>query len=368
MKAIAVFPGRPGSVHLAEVPTPRLDEVPDGRGVLVQVLRVGMCGTDREIMAGEYGEAPAGSDVLVLGHESLGRVVEVGPRVTELAPGEHVVATVRRPGDTIYDRIGLSDFSHNGTYTERGIKGIHGFLAEYYVEDAGYLVRVPANLRDIGALLEPMSIAEKGVSQAYEIQRRLEVWQPERAVVLGAGAIGLLSTILLRLRGLQVFTMARTRRPHLNADLAEACGATYVSIQDTPLLEVAARHGPFDIIFEATGFSPLAFEAMEALGNNGVLILSSITGGDRRAEVPSDRINLGMVLGNKVVVGTVNASRANFEQGVRDLELAEATWPHLLGRLFTHSVQGLENYQEMVRVLTAARDAIKVLVEVNPAE
>lgn len=368
MKAIAVFPRRPGSVHLAEVPTPRLDEVPNGRGVLVQVLRVGICGTDREIMAGEYGEAPAGSDVLVLGHESLGRVVAVGPRVTELSPGEYVVATVRRPGDTRYDRIGLSDFNHNGTYTERGIKGLHGFLAEHYVEDAGYLVRVPASLRDIGALLEPMTIAEKGVSQAYEIQRRLQVWQPERAVVLGAGAIGLLSTILLRLRGLQVFTLARTRRPHLNADLAEACGATYVSIQDTTLMEVAARYGPLDIIFEATGSSPLAFEAMEALGNNGVLILSSITGGYRRVDVPSDRINLGMVLGNKVVLGTVNASRANFEQGVRDLVLAEATWPHLLGRLFTHSVPGLESYQEMVSVLTNARSVIKVVVEVSPAE
>src|SRR5512147_1017551 len=139
MKAISVFPGKPNSVHVADLPKPSLDSIPNGRGVLVQVLRVGVDGTDKEINAAEYGAAPPGEDVLVLGHESFGRVVEVGPNVTGLARGDYVVATVRRPGSSLYDKIGLYDMTTDDTYFERGINLLHGFLTEYYVEDPEYL-------------------------------------------------------------------------------------------------------------------------------------------------------------------------------------------------------------------------------------
>jgi threonine dehydrogenase-like Zn-dependent dehydrogenase len=365
MKAMAVFPGKPNSIHLAELPEPSVDDIPDGRGVLVEVLRVGVDGTDKEINDAEYGDAPEGYDFLVTGHESFGRVLEVGPNVRDLEPGDYVVATVRRPGSSIYDRIDTYDMTTDGTYYERGINLRHGYLTECYVDDPEYIVRVPAALKEVGVLLEPTSVAEKGIEQAYEIQRRLKVWRPERAAVVGAGTLGLLATLILRLRGLEVTTLARTEPPTLNSKLVEALGARYISTRRIPLKEVAEEHGPFDIIFEATGVSSVAFESMEALGRNGVLVLTGISGGDRTVEVPGDHIMLGFVLGNKVAVGSVNANRTYFERGVQDMALAEAQYPGWLGRLLTHPVQGLESYEEMIRLLTEEKGAIKVFVEVN---
>lgn len=365
MKAIAVFPGKPNSVHLAELPKPSIQEVPGGRGVLVKVLRVGVDGTDKEINAAEYGVAPEGYDFLVLGHEGFGRVEAVGPAVTELQPGDYVVATVRRPGSSLYDRIGTSDMTTDDTYFERGISRRHGFLTEYYVDDAEFIVKMPPLLKEVGVLLEPCTVVEKGIHQAYEIQRRLRVWRPRRAAVLGAGTIGLLATLVLRLRGLDVTTFGLNRKPYLNAELIEALGARYESTADLPLLDGAQKYGPFDLMFEATGFSPIVFESMQALGKNGVLVLSSVTGGSRRVEVPADRINLEFVLGNKVMVGTVNANREYFEMGARDLAHAEAQYPGWLKRLLTHPVKGLERYAELFETLTTARGAIKVFCEVT---
>jgi threonine dehydrogenase-like Zn-dependent dehydrogenase len=366
MKAVAVIPGRPNSVHLAELPRPAVADVPGGRGVLVRVLRVGVDGTDREINAAEYGAAPPGDDFLVIGHEGFGQVEAIGPRVTEVRPGDYVVATVRRPGASLYDRIGASDMTTDDTYYERGINLRHGFLTEYYVDDAEFVVKVPRGLREVGVLLEPLTVVEKGVAQACEIQRRLRVWRPRRAAVMGAGTIGLLATLVLRLRGLEVTTFGLARRPHLNADLVEAVGARYESTLDVPVADGARRFGPFDLIFEATGHSPVVFESMQALGKNGVLVLSSVTGGDRRVEVPADRINLGFVLGNKVMVGTVNANREHFELGVRDLAQAEAEYGGWLGRLLTHPIRGLERYRELFAALATAKGAIKVFCEVAP--
>jgi len=365
MQAVAVFPGKPGSIHLADLPEPSVEDIADGRGVLVEVLRVGMDGTDKEISDGEYGDAPAGYDFLVIGHESFGRVLEVGPNVRGLEPGDYVVATVRRPGSSIYDRIGTYDMTTDETYYERGINLLHGYLTERYVDDPEYIVKVPAALKEVGVLLEPTSIAEKGIEQAYEIQRRLKVWKPQRAAVVGAGTLGLLATLILRLRGLEVTTLARTEPPTRNSELAEALGARYVSTRRMPLKEAAEEYGPFDIIFEATGVSLVAFEGLEALGKNGVLVLTGISGGDRTIEIPGDRIMLGFVLGNKVAVGSVNANRTHFERGVQDMALAQAQYPGGLARLLTHPVRGLDNYQEMVRLLTEEKNAVKVFVEVN---
>jgi len=364
MKAIAVYPGKPDTVHLAEMARPSVRDIPDGRGVLVRVLRVGVDGTDKEINAAEYGAAPEGYDFLVLGHEGFGRVESVGPNVTEVKPGDYVVATVRRPGNSIYDLIGTNDMTTDDTYFERGINLRHGFLTEYYVDDAEFIVKVPQGLKEVGVLLEPTTVVEKGIHQAYEIQRRLRVWRPKRAAVMGAGTIGLLATLALRLRGLEVVTFGRTARPYLNSDLIEAIGARYETTVDTSIIEGAKRYGPFDIIFEATGNSSVVFESMQALGKNGVLVLSSVTGGDKKIEVPADRINLDFVLGNKVMVGTVNANREYFEMGVRDMAQAEAEYPGWLGRLLTHPVKGLENYKELFEKLTTAKGAIKVFCEV----
>jgi len=364
MKAIAVFPGTPGSVHLADLPEPSVNDIPGGRGVVVRVLCCGVDGTDKEINAAEYGAAPDGYDFLVLGHENFGQVESVGPNVTEFRPGDYVVATVRRPGTSIYDVIGTNDMTTGSTYLERGINLRHGFLSERYVDDADYIVKVPQGLRDVGVLLEPLTVAEKGIHQAYEIQRRLRVWKPKRAAVMGAGTIGLLATLVLRLRGIDVTTFALSRKPYLNSDLIEAIGARYESTADLPIIQGASKYGPFDLIFEATGFSPVVFESMQALGKNGVLVLSSVTGGDRKVEVPADKINLDFVLGNKVMVGTVNANREYFEMGVRDMAQAEAEYPGWLGELLTHPIRGLDNHRELFETLSSARGAIKVFCEV----
>jgi threonine dehydrogenase-like Zn-dependent dehydrogenase len=367
MKAIAVMPGKPETVHLRDVPKPHLNGVDNGRGVLVKVLRVGVDGTDKEINGAEYGAAPQGDDFLILGHESFGQVEAVGPKVTELKPGDYVVATVRRPGSSIYDQIGTNDMTTDDTYYERGINLRHGFLAEYYVDDADFVVKVPQSLKHVGVLLEPTTVVEKGIAQAYEIQRRLRVWRPRKAAVMGAGTVGLLATLVLRLRGLEATTFGLTPKPYLNSDMIEALGARYQSTRELPILEGAKKFGPFDLIFEATGASPVVFESMQALGKNGVLVLSSVTGGDRKiCEVPADMINLHFVLGNKVMVGTVNANREYFEMGVRDMAHAEAEYPGWLERLLTHPVRGLENYSELLDKLTSAKGAIKVFCEVAP--
>jgi glucose 1-dehydrogenase len=367
MKALAVVPGKANTIHLREVPKPNVDDVPDGRGVLIKILNVGVDGTDKEINAAEYGAAPVGDDYLIIGHESFGRVESVGPNVTEFRPGDYVSLTVRRPGSSIYDQIGTYDMTTDDVYYERGINLRHGFLAEYAVDSPEYIIRVPENLKHVGVLMEPMSVAQKAIEQAYRIQQRLRVWNPKRAAVLGSGTLGLLATLVLRLRGLEVTTFGNTTPPYQNSRLIEELGTRYVSTKELSLTDASARYGPFDLIFEGTGYSPLVFEAMNVLAKNGVLAMVSVTGGARQTEVPSDKINLGFVLGNKVAFGSVNANREYFETGVKDLSTAELQYPGWLQKLLTHPVKGLENYGEMIRLLTEAKGAIKVYCQIAAA-
>ena len=368
VKVLAVIPGKPNTIHLREVPKPQVNDVPDDRGVLIKILRVGVDGTDKEINAAEYGAAPAGDDYLIIGHESFGRVEAVGRKVTEFKGGDYVALTVRRPGSSLYDQIGTYDMTTDDTYFERGINLRHGFLTEYVVDEPEYIIRVPENLKEVGVLMEPMSVAQKAIEQAYRIQQRLRVWKSRRAAVLGASTLGLLSTLVLRLRGLDVTTFGNTMPPFLNSRLIEEIGARYISTKETSLTDASAKYGPFDLILEGTGYSPLVFEAMNILARNGVLAMVSVTGGSRQIEVPADKINLGFVLGNKVAFGSVNANREYFESGVKDLSTAELQFPGWLKKLLTHPVKGLENYAEMIRLLTETKGAIKVFCEVAPLD
>jgi threonine dehydrogenase-like Zn-dependent dehydrogenase len=347
MKAVAITPGTAKSIKLIDLPEPGLDSVPNGRGVLVQTLRVGVDGTDKDIYLAHYGAPPAGSDTLVTGHETFGRVISVGPAVWEFKPGDYVVPTVRRAGHSLYDQIGYSDLTTDDTYYERGINLLNGYMTERFVDSASYMVKIPPGLKEVAVLLEPLSIAEKGIKQAFEIQRRLHLWRPRKAAVLGAGPLGMLATLVLRLKGLEVDTYALTPKPTPNADYVESLGASYLSPQDAVLLERAKEKKGYDLIFEATGYAPLVFDAMQALAKDGVLILSSVTGGDRQATVPADKINLEFVLGNKVMVGTVNANRDYFELGVSTLALATVMFPGWLEKFLTDPVEGLANFQQL---------------------
>src|SRR5215469_4258576 len=276
MKAVAVLPGKPNSVHLRDIPVPKLADQPqphvcrieDGRAVLVKVLQVGVDATDREINEALYGNAPPGGEHLVIGHESFGQVVEVGDKVTEVKPGDYVSCTVRRPGGSLFDLIGRNDITSEETYYERGINLCHGYLTESFVDDAEFIVKVPVDLKHLGVLSEPASVCAKAIEQAYLAQQRLQVWEPRRAFVLGAGQIGLLATMMLKLRGLEVHTVATKLGPNRKSEIVEAYGAHYVSTRRMALAELARSVGKPDLIFEATGNAELCFRAMEVLALN----------------------------------------------------------------------------------------------------
>lgn len=354
MKALAIKPGVKNSVHTVDVPTPKVSDVENGRGVLVKVTMAGLCGTDREINDGEYGIAPSGSDLLILGHENLGKIEDIDGNVTEFHKNDLVVATVRRPGgNSVYDRIGEPHFTTESIYFEHGISRLHGFMSEYYVENADDLVQVPASLAEIGVLLEPLSIVEKGLKQADDIQTRLKIWQPKTAAVLGTGNVGLLCIMALRMRGYAVHGFGLDDpEGYLNAELCRAIGATYDSTATLDINTSTKTYGEYDLVFECTGYSPIIFDAMQSLNENGVLILSSVTGGQRLTDqVPSDKINQMFVLGNRAMVGTVNAGREHFEMGVKDMALCEAMYPGWLKRLMTHKIEGFERFAEAFEIL-----------------
>ena len=333
MRAIAVTPKKAGSAQQVELPKPQLE-----RGMaLMRVLEVGIDGTDTEINNGEYGEAPPGSYVLVIGHEALSLVEAVGEGVQGFAPGDLVVSTVRRPDNCPNCQAGESDMCLFGNYTERGIKGAHGYMSDYYTEKPEFMVKIPPALRRFAVLLEPLSIVEKATTQAWKIQQRM-LWQPQRAVVLGAGPIGILCTILLRLRGLEVYVYARSAADSLPGRILDELGASYRSVDDHPVLGIRDELGQIDFILDGTGSSTVAFQAMAQVGTNGVICLTGVTAGNRNAEIPADVINLQMVLGNRVAFGSVNANRRYFEAGVQHFQQAEQRWPGIFDRLITRRV------------------------------
>ena len=353
---VAVVPGRAGSVHLTRLARPE----PGPGQALVRVRRVGVCGTDREIIEATFGTPPPGSSALVLGHEVLGVVEAVGAGVGAYRPGDLVTATVRRPDDCPSCLAGQSDMCTGGRYLERGIIGLHGFMVDRFVEDVRYLVPVPAALEAVGVLVEPLSVVEKALRQADLIQRRMATWAPATAVVLGAGPIGLLGTMLLRARGMAVHTVARTPPPNPAADLVAACGATYVSTRETPIAALADGLPNVDLVFEASGAAPVAVDAMRLVGRNGVAVLLSLTGGDDALPVPVAAINREFVLGNKVLVGSVNSAREDFVAGVADLERFATRWPGLTERLITTRLRGVGDAHRIAETATAG---VKTVIE-----
>lgn len=329
MKAVLVEIGK-GTAEVREVETPE----PGSGEVAVRPLRVGLDGTDAEIVAGEHGEPPAGHAALIVGHEVIGEVEAVGEGVEGFAPGDLVTATVRRPDPLpcLNCRAGEPDFCLREDYTERGIKGRDGYLAERFVERAEYLIHVPEGLREYGALIEPVSVVEKALAQIRTVQRRMS-WEPSRAVVLGAGQIGLFATALLRLGGMEVFTLNRTGEETPQAKLMSLVGATHVNTREEPFLDLAERAGPIDIVVEATGYAPYALEAMRATEPNGVACLISVTGGQQTAQIDAAEINRNLVLQNGLAFGTVSSGGRDFEAAIRDLGEVQERWPGFLDTL-----------------------------------
>lgn len=356
--AIAIRPRQPDSLHLTEIPR----QEPGPGEVLVRIKQVGICGTDRELIRAHFGSAPPGESALVLGHEMLGEVAALGPGVSGFAPGQLVTATVRRPDGCPACQAGQPDMCQWHQYTERGIGGLHGYMTETVVEEARWLVPVPRALEPIGILTEPLSVVEKALRQANLIQRRINSWNPKTAMVLGSGPIGLLGALMLRARGMEVVTISRRPAPNSASEIIEAAGALYISASAEDLKEVAADLPPLDIIIEASGRPEPVFAAMEILGNNGVEVLLSGTGGGKEAMVPISAINGSLLRGNKVVVGSVNSHKEDFELAVADLARFEDLWPGLASRLITRRLPGLGEYE---KILEHPAEDVKTVIDVG---
>jgi threonine dehydrogenase-like Zn-dependent dehydrogenase len=345
MQAVTVTPGQRDSLRVLDIP----DVQSEGTQVVVRVLQAGLCGTDAEITSGLYGEAPAGSPYLVLGHENLG-FVESAPAGSPFSAGDLVVSTVRRPCPERCRpcRAGESDMCLTGHYLERGIQGLHGFMSERYVEDPQYVVAVPARLRPLAVLVEPMTVAQKALEQTFRIQGRMS-WAPRQAVVLGAGPVGILAAAAMRLRGLEVTVASREAEGSTRDALLREAGIAYVSTAGTPIEELPHRLGPIDLVLEATGAAAVIAPAMSILGRDGVCVLASVTEVGRKWEIDLGTWNREMVLGNRLVFGTVNAARRHFEAAVRDVAAAEERLPGWMGRFITRRLPFTEASRALVR-------------------
>jgi len=347
MRAITLEPGTPGSAALEEVAEPAAEE----GAVLVDGVAWGICGTDAEIIAGEYGEAPPGADRLVLGHESLGRVAEA-PAGSGFDPGDLVVGIVRRPDPVPCGSCaaGEWDFCRNGLYTERGIKGLHGFASERWRIEPEFLVKLDGGLGLLGVLMEPTTIVAKAWEQIDRIMARATI-APERVLVCGAGPIGLLAALLARARGYEVIVLDRATdgpKPALVRDLGAAYHAGAVhDVEPAP-----------DIIVEATGADAVVLDAMGHTGANGVVCLTGVSSGGHSVALDAGALNRSLVLENDVVFGTVNANRRHYAAAAEALAAADRDW---LGRLITRRVP-LDRWQE---ALQRTPQDIKVVVELG---
>ncbi len=324
MRAVTVVPSQKDSVDLTDLPEP-----PDADGpVLVRTRAIGICGTDLEIIGGEYGWAPPGEDRLAIGHESLGEVVEA-PADSNLAAGDLVVAIVRRPDPVPCANcaIGEWDMCRNGQYTEWGIKAHHGYARERYRITPDFVVKVDPALGDLGVLLEPTTVVAKAWDHIERIGARAR-WEPKTVLVTGAGPIGLLAALLGVQRGLEVHVLDQVTTG-LKPDLVKDLGATYHhgTVPDTKLEP--------DVSIECTGVGQLIFDVMEMSGNNGIVCLTGVSPAGRTVGVDAGLLNRRMVLENDVVFGSVNANRRHYEAGAAALAKADPNW---LSRLITRRV------------------------------
>jgi threonine dehydrogenase-like Zn-dependent dehydrogenase len=342
MKAIAVFPAT-REVKLIDHEEPQITRPTEAK---VRMLEVGVCGTDKEICRFEYGTPPQGSDYLIIGHESLGEVVEVGSAVDGLHAGDLVVTMVRRPcphPKCRACRTGHPDFCSTGDYAERGIKELHGFMAEYVVDDAEYMCVVPQALHDVAVLVEPSTIAAKALLQTLKILQRFPWFDPSQlpdpkdrsnqALVLGAGAVGLLGAMGLRNAGFETFVYDRAPAPNPKSRLVESFGATYVCEQSAN--QFAHMVGAVELVYEATGASQLAFQAMRVLGHNSIFIFTGVPALGAAKSVDIDTIMRNAVLKNQVILGTVNAGKDAFEAAIRALGAINQRWPAAVQALIT---------------------------------
>jgi threonine dehydrogenase-like Zn-dependent dehydrogenase len=365
MRAIAVIPGTK-TVRLVDRPEP---SIAGSDEIKLRVLRVGICGTDREEAAGGRAKAPPSYDDLVLGHEMFGQVADVGRAVTKVAPGDYAVFTVRRGcGRCRSCAMNRSDMCQTGLYSERGIWALDGYQTEYVVDQEQYVVRVAPDLEAVGVLAEPFSVAEEAISEAVHLQltrlpdsaTSLDWLSGKRCLVAGLGPIGLLAALSLRLRGGEVWGLdvvdPGTPRPRWLGVI----GGHYLDGREIMPEHCIDQIGTFELIFEATGIASLEFDLLDVLAINGVYAVTGIPSGDRPLTLSGAEFMRRLVLRNQVMVGSVNASRDHFQLAVNDLVRAEARWPQRVADLMTHR-HPYEDFESAFQHHGA--DEIKVVLE-----
>lgn len=351
MRALTVEPGKSGTLTVGDIDEPR----PGPDELLVEGLAIGVCGTDREIAAGDYGWAPPGRDTLVIGHESLGRVAQAPPG-SSFSTGDLVVGVVRRPDPVPCGacRHGEFDMCRNGRYTERGIKEIDGYGSTRWCVETGYVLAVDESLADVGMLMEPTTVVAKAWEQVRRVGQRA-YFEPERALITGAGPIGLLAALLAVQQGLDTHILDRvTDGP--KPGIAAALGATY---HHDGIDEVASRLQP-DVVIEATGAGPVIFGAMANTASYGIVCLTGVSPSGRRLRIDAGAVNRELVLENDAVVGSVNANLRHYRQAADALAKADKDW---LAGLITRRVP----LNRATDAFTAQPDDVKVIITLEGA-
>jgi threonine dehydrogenase-like Zn-dependent dehydrogenase len=365
MKAISVKPGTK-SIQLVDRPEPQISADDE---VIAKVIRVGICGTDREEAAGGRSLAPKGNSDLVLGHEMFAKVTKVGPAVKRVKSGDFVVFTVRRGcGQCLPCLMNRSDMCRTGEYHERGIWGLDGYQTEYVVDKEQFAVRVPTELESIGVLTEPTSVAEKAIDEAVRIQvsRMPDAgatpdWlHGKKCLVAGLGPIGLLASVILKLRGAEIYGFDIVDEKSARPLWLQTIGAQYINGKKTQAQEVADSVSPMDIVFDATGVAPVEFGLLDALAVNGAYVLTGVPGGDRPLQIDGADLIRRLVLKNQVMVGSVNAARDHFQLAVDDLMRARLLWGDHVNKLVTNR-HGMNDFASAFQ--HHGEDEIKAVVE-----
>jgi threonine dehydrogenase-like Zn-dependent dehydrogenase len=342
MKSLAIKPGTAGII-VKDIPEP---QIKNDHEIKLKTHYVGICGTDRDQVSGGRADAPPGEDELIIGHEMLGEVVDAGNEVHSVSAGDYGLFTVRRECTVCTPcRLHRSDMCYSGLYTERGIKASHGFQAEYVIDNENYFVRIPEEIKKIGVLAEPMSIAEKAIDEAVKIQalrvpgfNEKEWFAGSRALVAGIGSVGLLASFILKLRGVKIYGLDILEENSIRPSLFKSLGDIYIDGRKLSARDIDDACGEMDFLFEATGIAKLEFQLMDALGRNGIYALTGIPEGERQITLMGNELIRQTVLKNQVIMGSVNAGRSHFNLAVDDLLQAKRRWGNLIDKMITEVI------------------------------
>ncbi len=367
MKALSITPGK-GDLRIIDISEPEIQNPDD---VKLKVLQVGICGTDREEAAGGRADAPPNNDYLIIGHEMFGRVVDVGNEVSTVKKGDYALFIVRRGCGKCYPcQHERSDMCNTGEYKERGIKGLHGYQAEFVVDSEKYVIKIPEEISSVGVLTEPMSVIEKAIDDSLLLQEaripgaKASNWlEGKRALVAGLGPVGLLSAVALRLRNARVFGLDIVDEDSKRPTLLKEIGGEYIDGRAIKTTEIDEKCGDMDFVLEAAGITKLEFQLLDTIGINGIYVLSGIPGGNRPVNILGDELIRKMVLMNHVWLGSVNASIYHYKLAIKDLTEANKKWGNTVQNIITDKFP-FTKFDEAFRIDSSK--GIKTIIEWDP--